>query len=109
MEDFCVFLHVMQNQIMSLLREPELNNQLVERLGVDAAQRFQQDVEEICAYVLTDLADIQIIYTRNVNQVRDVFTRFISEILDNPDSVEEWKDNAVSALNRLEKAIRGIF
>ena len=76
---------------------------------MDAAQRFQQDVEEICAYVLTDLADIQIIYTRNVNQVRDVFTRFISEILDNPDSVEEWKDNAVSALNRLEKAIRGIF
>ena len=59
--------------------------------------------------MLTDLADIQIIYTRNVNQVRDVFTRFISEILDNPDSVEEWKDNAVSALNRLEKAIRGIF
>ena len=109
MEDFCVFLHVMQDQTLSLLMESELNDRLVDRLGASAAQRFHQEVEEICAYVLTDLEDIRIIYTRNVNQVRDVFLQFVSEILDNPDSVEEWKGDKESVLERLEQAIRGIF
>lgn len=59
--------------------------------------------------MLTDLEDIRIIYTRNVNQVRDVFLQFVSEILDNPDSVEEWKGDKESVLERLEQAIRGIF